>query len=235
MLLIGANGTGKTTLLRILAGKHIHEYNSVRILGVSAYFETPKEDLTFLGSEWANNPIVRGDVVVNQLIKSMDGDQYHERRDALVELLDINTEWHMHQVSDGERRRVQILLGLLKPFELLLLDEVTVDLDVLVRADLLNYLQSESEQRGATIIYATHIFDGLNEWATHLAHLSNGKLRVLHEVSEVLELRCLQETNKSSNSPLLQLVEMWLRQEKEEKKYAHRGKGVGCATTCCQS
>lgn len=43
---------------------------------------------------------------------------------------------------------------------MLLLDEVTVDLDVLVRRDLLLYLQMETEQRGAAIVYATHIFDG---------------------------------------------------------------------------
>ena len=61
----------------------------------------------------------------------------------------------MHQVSDGERRRVQILLGLIQPFDLLLMDEVTVDLDVLVRRNLLDYLQSETEHRQATIVYAT--------------------------------------------------------------------------------
>jgi CCR4-NOT complex subunit CAF16 len=46
----------------------------------------------------------------------------------------------MHQVSDGQRRRVQIVLGLLQPWDVLLLDEVTVDLDVVVRANLLNFL-----------------------------------------------------------------------------------------------
>jgi CCR4-NOT complex subunit CAF16 len=52
--------------------------------------------------------------------------------------------------------------------QVLLLDEITVDLDVLARADLLTFLVSECEERGATIIYATHIFDGLDKWATHI-------------------------------------------------------------------
>ena len=43
---------------------------------------------------------------------------------------------------------------------MLLLDEVTTDLDVLARVDLLEFLRAESE-RGATILYATHILDGL--------------------------------------------------------------------------
>ena len=38
------------------------------------------------------------------------------------------------------------------------------------------YLRKETEERGATILYATHIFDGLDESATHLAHMSHGKL-----------------------------------------------------------
>jgi CCR4-NOT complex subunit CAF16 len=39
---------------------------------------------------------------------------------------------------------------------------------VLARANLLTYLKKECEERGATIIYATHIFDGLDDWPTHL-------------------------------------------------------------------
>ncbi|CAN6805007.1 unnamed protein product [Brassica oleracea] len=51
-------------------------------------------------------------------------------------MLDIDISWRLHNVSDGQRRRVQICMGLLKPFKVLLLDEITVDLDVLARADL---------------------------------------------------------------------------------------------------
>ena len=52
--------------------------------------------------------------------------------------------------------------------QVLLLDEITVDLDVLGRADLMNFLVDECRERGATVIYATHIFDGLESWPTHL-------------------------------------------------------------------
>lgn len=58
----------------------------------------------------------------------------------------------MHQISDGERRRVQLCMGLMGEWDVLLLDEVTVDLDVLVRADLIDFLISESEIREATIV-----------------------------------------------------------------------------------
>ncbi|KAM0043522.1 putative P-loop containing nucleoside triphosphate hydrolase [Helianthus debilis subsp. tardiflorus] len=73
----------------------------------------------------------------------------------------------MHKVSHGQRRRVQICMGLLKEFKVLL-DEITIDLDVLAKADLLTFLKKECEELGATIIYATHIFDGLENWPSQI-------------------------------------------------------------------
>jgi len=46
-------------------------------------------------------------------------------------------------------------MGLLRPFQVLLLDEITVDLDVLGRADLMNFLKEECKERGATTIYVS--------------------------------------------------------------------------------
>lgn len=39
------------------------------------------------------------------------------RRQRLIDLLDVNLDWRMNKVSDGQRRRVQICMGLLKPFK----------------------------------------------------------------------------------------------------------------------
>ena len=39
------------------------------------------------------------------------------RRDKLIKVLDIDVNWRMHQVSDGQRRRVQICVGLLRAFK----------------------------------------------------------------------------------------------------------------------
>jgi hypothetical protein len=40
-----------------------------------------------------------------------------ERRQRLIKVLDIDPNWRMHQLSDGQRRRVQICVGLLRPFK----------------------------------------------------------------------------------------------------------------------
>ncbi len=95
---------------------------------------------------------LQGDFPASKMLNGFPGID-PARRAKLMEVLDINPDWRMHTVSDGQRRRVQICLGLLKPFDVLLLDEITVDLDVLGRADLMQFLKEECEQRGATIIY----------------------------------------------------------------------------------
>ncbi|KAM7254280.1 hypothetical protein ACFE04_031962 [Oxalis oulophora] len=219
-LLVGANGSGKTTLLKILAGKHmVGGMDVVRVLDRSAFHDTRlvcSGDLAYLGGSWsktvgsAGEIPLQGDFSAEHMIFGVEGAD-PVRREKLIELLDIDLQWRMHKVSDGQRRRVQICMGLLHPFQVLLLDEVTVDLDVVARMDLLDFLREECEQRGATIVYATHIFDGLETWATHLAYIQDGELKRSEKLSEVDELR--------TSDNLLSVVESWLRAEtKIEKK-----------------
>lgn len=178
ILLVGENGVGKSTLLRIIAGKHlIKDYNYFNILGNSS----PNDQfngLAYLGNNWSRNVSFVGnlnycsDIKVKHLMEK----QQHlhlKKRDKLVELLDIDLEWSMNQVSDGQRKKVQIMLALLKPFKLLVIDEFTNELDVVVRDNFFNYLKSECIERNASIIYATHIFDNLDSYITHAIFMSN--------------------------------------------------------------
>lgn len=234
-LLIGANGAGKSTLLRLLAGKKLCD-SKVRVFGKDVFRESPS-GVTYLGTEWAMNPVVRSDIVVSTFLDSVGGYRHKERRDRLLDILDVDLTWHMHAISDGERRRVQLCMGLMEPWDLLLLDEVTVDLDVQVRADLLDFLQQETEQRGATIIYATHIFDGLQGFPTHLAHMRLGKttttLPIDWPATNPADIAALPPTatqDKARNlSPLLEVSLAWLREdrlvraEQEFKRGKRRG------------
>ncbi|KAH6568681.1 hypothetical protein BASA60_008546 [Batrachochytrium salamandrivorans] len=255
-LLVGANGAGKSTLLRLLAGKNLTR-GDVRVLGKCA-FTDGSVGVTYLGTEWAHNPIVRRDVPVSRLLRSLGAQRHQSRCAELLDILDVDPNWHMHQVSDGQRRRVQIVLGLLEPWDVLLLDEVTVDLDVLVRTDLLNFLKRETLQRNATILYATHIFDGLGGWPTHVAHVVGGEIDLVRDVlqgfpelDEAIRDRqaaaavatatataaaaAAREAGSDGNasvdtpaealvynSPLLLVVEKWLRED--SKKLAKTGK-----------
>jgi CCR4-NOT complex subunit CAF16 len=226
-LLVGANGAGKSTLLKIVSGKHLVKAK-VEALGKRT-FDQGSAGITYLGDQWANNPIVKRDVPVSRLLKSLGAERFPERCSQLLDILCVNPNWHMHQCSDGQRRRVQIVLGLLEPWSLLLLDEVTADLDVLVRADLLNFLKTECETRNATIMYATHIFDGLGNWPTHLVHISDGQILRLQDFSEPFpELEHALGNRDSFNSPLLAVVEQWLRgcTNERDKQFDQEGKEV---------
>lgn len=214
-LLIGANGAGKTTLLRLLAGKRLAASDTISICGVDP-FKVGLEGVTYLGLEWVLNPIVRNDIGVTDLLASVGGNAYPERRDELVEMLDIDINWRMHAVSDGERRRVQLAMGLLRPWTVLFLDEITVDLDVLSRGEFLNWLKRETETRECTIVYATHILDNLAGWPTHLVHMHLGTVKEWDTADKMLAT--IDDTvGPTGNSRLGELVMAWLKSDLKER------------------
>ena len=196
-LLLGRNGAGKSTLLHVLAGKHMIREDLVRVLGLPAFHDTSlAARVAFLGGKFPFDvDIIVGDV----LDRTPNVDRVRLAR--LIDVLGVDVSWHMHRVSDGQRRRVQILLGLLRPPELLLLDEVTTDLDLIARQDLLDFLRKDTEERGASVLYATHILDGLDDWATDLALVHQG--RMLHHFPVT-----------AAHRPRFKWVEAWLRDPK---------------------
>ncbi|KAJ3523630.1 hypothetical protein NM688_g8694 [Phlebia brevispora] len=217
-ILIGANGAGKSTLLQILAGKRLvsHGDTNVKIKDRDVFRQYPP-GVTFLGTEWAMNPVVRGDIVVADFLNSVGGYRHKSRRDLLLDILDVDLDWHMHAISDGERRRVQLVMGLMGEWDVLLLDEVTVDLDVLVRDDLLKFLKRDSEERGATILYATHIFDGLNDFPTHVAHMRLGSFVTPPTPWPFEDLAA-----GGPNTQLYSIALQWLRQDRVHRQELER-------------
>mmetsp|Transcript_1988 Transcript_1988/g.4186 ORF Transcript_1988/g.4186 Transcript_1988/m.4186 type:complete len:344 (-) Transcript_1988:79-1110(-) len=236
-LLIGANGSGKSTLLRILSGRHLTksmnaatgENQSVQVLGMNAFHDTRLNyHRAYLDCDWGMRNVsfvgnavpLMADIPVRNMMERLQA-SYPERRDELVDMLGIDLDWRMHQLSDGQRRRVQILLGLVRPFKILLMDEITTSLDVCVRQDLLRWLVKESDERGCTIIYATHIFDGLDDWASHLFYLTDkGKCGWQGKMEELEVYQQLKANNHPAK--MLAVAEHWLRKELDEKRALHR-------------
>lgn len=228
-LLLGSNGAGKSTLLQVLGGKYMVS-GDVKALGRSTFHDmalTCSGELTYLGSQWRQSVAcagssvpITGDISAREMIYGVAGID-EARRDRVVKILDVDLDWNMMRVSDGQRRRVQICMGILKPYKVLLMDEITVDMDVVGRLDLLEFFKEECEQRGCAMVYATHIFDGLQGWITHLLHVEGGELKIF-DVPKNIE-------GISEGQKLLNTAEKWLRAEREvarEKKKAEAANPV---------
>jgi CCR4-NOT complex subunit CAF16 len=202
VLLIGANGTGKSTLLRILSGLHLIKEGEVLYQGQSIF-----ETLTLQ----SQIKLVSGDfpfdldIPVSDLLKDH---LFTEENQKLYTCLEIDSTWRMHQVSEGQRRRVQLFLSLKNRPDVLLLDEVTAHLDVVVRNRLLNYLGGLK----SIVIYATHIFDELHLRTgfnpTHILGL--GKNQNRDPYYELIEFNNI-ESLITKEAPLSQWVQNWIQ------------------------
>lgn len=208
-LVIGANGAGKSTLLKLLSGKHLCLNGNIRVNGLDPFSplsmhaqdkdanDFDVQSSTYLGTEWCHMEIINRDIGVLELFESIGFSHYRERGEMLIDILDIDLNWRMHRLSDGQKRRVQLSMGLLKPWRVLLLDEVTVDLDVIARSRLLNFLQLETKTRKCSVIYATHIFDGLANWPDKIIHVKDGY--IIDEINYQNDVKFVDKLENNGN------------------------------------
>jgi len=226
VLLAGLNGSGKSTLLSVLAGRRMVAENTgaeVKVLGLRAFYDHTQLDsmVTILSSEWKRqvSEVSGGRTITfaelaNTLIQELvatglDVAMISARMVRLIQMLAINPTQPLGALSDGSMRRVQIALKLLRPSKVLLVDEVTADLDVLARAALLSFLREES-LGGCTVVYCTHILDGLDGWASHILRLRPGG----HN-GELLSVDDLDSTMGDSSSLLEQHIFTMLKQDSQ--------------------
>lgn len=178
-LIVGLNGCGKSTLLKLLGGKMLSPSGSIQVLDKDPFRDTILNNhISFLNNEWGtrtvaysgyNMPLQSGMQVKEMMVVLKE--KHPERNRELMDVLKINPEWKLNAISEGQRKRVQLYLGLIQPFDICLLDEITVNLDILIKDRFMEYLKKESRERNCCILYITHIFDGLDDWCTHLLHI----------------------------------------------------------------
>jgi len=134
----------------------------------------------------------------------------------------------VNNLSDGMRRRCQLLELLATPRSVYLLDEISSDLDIFAREGVLRFLRAESEQRGATIFYCTPIFDHLEGWASHLLYLSKGgtvRACPMEEVEDYAQL-----ISNGDNTPLYSLFRRWILTNMVPVLMSHGGSSMTVST-----
>merc|ERR1712048_1547102 len=208
VLIAGANGAGKSTLLSIAGGKKMVPRGQCLVLGKEAFHDsTPNRRRMYCGDWWRTNFFFN--LTASELIG--ESRLASQRVQELIDIMQINLSWRINAISDGQRRRIQLLECLAEEKQVYVLDEITTDLDLCAREGLLKFLRKETEQKGATVLYATHIFDSLADWATHCVFFSKAQIAKCCRMEDLQEYHDL--VSNGARCPLYTLMKQWVCSE----------------------
>jgi cobalt/nickel transport system ATP-binding protein len=178
LALLGANGSGKSSLLKLLDGLIFPQSGSYEAFG-KLVTEDNLEEETFshefrsrIGFVFQNSdaqvfsPTVREEVAFGPLQLAIPNEEVHQRVDETLELLGISNlaDRPPFQLSGGQKKRVAIASILIMNPEIFLFDEPTAGLDPRTQEWLFQLIE-ELSRRGKTIVTATHELSYLNRIA----------------------------------------------------------------------
>ncbi|HEX4703983.1 MAG TPA: ABC transporter ATP-binding protein [Pseudonocardiaceae bacterium] len=182
--LLGPNGAGKTTTIEILEGFRLRSAGHVRVLGVDPAHGTERwrarlgivlqswrdhgkwrvrELLDYLGSYYTcySDDRVRRPWDTDELIKAVGLDEHARKR--------------IRRLSGGQRRRLDVAIGIVGRPELLFLDEPTAGFDPAARRDFHDLVHRLSDEE-TTILLTTHDLDEADKLADRILILGGGRV-----------------------------------------------------------
>jgi ABC-2 type transport system ATP-binding protein len=177
--LLGPNGAGKTTTVEILEGYRSANSGDIKVLG----FDPATKGSA--GQKWRNRIGIvlqsASDAADLSVIETVShfANYYENPKDIDQVINDVGLtekiDSKVHQLSGGQRRRLDVALGIIGSPELLFLDEPTTGFDPEARRsfwELIRTLKSE----GTTILLTTHYLDEAQELADRVGVINSGKL-----------------------------------------------------------
>ncbi|GIO41436.1 ABC transporter ATP-binding protein [Paenibacillus apis] len=188
--LVGNNGAGKSSLLRLIAGIAKPTAGTVSVLGQdtrTVSLEQLSRDVAFV----FQNPedMFIEDSVYKEIAHCLNKRSY-EGAEATVERmlrafrLEELRERDARLLSGGQQRRVSLAIGAATTPAVMLLDEPTANLDLATREELISTLQ-ELEQHVRTVLIATHDMQLVSRWATRVIVLHEGSVAADGTAAEV--------------------------------------------------
>jgi ABC-2 type transport system ATP-binding protein len=180
--LLGRNGAGKTTFLRIASTQLAQSSGDVSVFGLDAIAEakkirrrvaiTPQEGKPL----WTLNPY---DHVVLSLM--MRGENHHlasEKARRVLRTIELEevAKVHSEELSGGLRQRILIAMTIACDVDLMFLDEPTIGLDPVGRRKVWNELIRLKREENRTIVLTTHYMDEAEALSDELAIVDRGKV-----------------------------------------------------------
>jgi ABC-2 type transport system ATP-binding protein len=183
--LLGPNGAGKTTTVEILEGYRRRDGGEVTVLGTDPG-EGGREWRSRIGIVLQSNADA-SELSVREMIGHFAG--YYPRPrdpDEVIEAVGLTEKAgaRLRQLSGGQRRRVDVALGIVGNPELLFLDEPTTGFDPEARRQFW-HLISGLAQGGTTILLTTHYLDEAEALANRVGVIAAGRIRAVDTPAEL--------------------------------------------------
>lgn len=186
--LIGHNGSGKTTIIKCLAGIYQPDRGEVLMEGFPVY-DNPKvkERIGYVADSNQMFSYYR----IRELVKFYDrifpGFQKEDFQ-ALNRIFNVDTKKRIRQLSKGQQMRVAFMLNMARNPEVLILDEPTSGLDAIAKKDLLDLLVTSVENREMTVLISSHHLSELERICDSVTMIAKGEVQADNEIEEVTNL-----------------------------------------------
>lgn len=189
--LLGVNGAGKTTTIRMLSTLTAPDEGDAVIGGYSILGEQQRirEIIAISPQETA----VAENLTVREHLRLMAGIYGMERAAAQSRIAQLTDSFGLRQVLDkrakklsgGYKRRLSIAMAMIHSPQVLFLDEPTLGLDVIARAELWDTIKAI--KGSLTIILTTHYLEEAREMCDRLAVMKDGRLLTVGSADEIME------------------------------------------------
>ncbi|GGJ89399.1 ABC transporter [Pilimelia anulata] len=179
---LGPNGAGKTTTLRMLTTLLRPTAGEATVAGYDVVKDSKqvRRSIGYVSQSGATGSVARaGDEVIDHgMLYGLSQAEARSRGQELFTRFELDGLWSRQPktLSGGQRRRLDIVMGLIHVPQLIFLDEPTTGLDPQARANLWQHIRALRDQRGTTVFLTTHYLDEADALSDRIIVIDHGRI-----------------------------------------------------------